>query len=344
MAFCFSDEIINWYIKGHRDFPWRHTKDPYHIWISEIMLQQTRAETVVSYYNRFTASFPNVFELAKSDEETLLKAWEGLGYYSRAKNLKKCAQIIVERYDGSFPSEYGALLQLPGIGPYTAGAIASIAFDNREPAVDGNVLRVMSRFYGIEEDIHEKKTQDGIRRRVYDLLPEQHCDLFSNAMMEIGACICTPKIAKCQECPLNEECVARIEEKQTILPVKNHKIEKRKEKKEILLIFSQNKVYIEKRKKGLLSGLYGFPEFNGPMSPDEIEFKTEQLGINAKYLEQIGMTKHVFTHVIWEMRIHVMYCRDEKVLTGFVNRSELLKVPIPIAFRKARQLCLARMK
>ena len=190
----FARRIIDWYDRGHRDFPWRNTKDPYHIWVSEIMLQQTRAETVVSYYNRFMARFPTLEALANAKETELLKAWEGLGYYSRARNLQKCAVQALTEYGGHFPETPEELMRLPGIGPYTAGAVASIAFGCRCSAVDGNVLRVMARVEGIEDDIRRPETVRLIRERTDARLPDRDCDRFSNAMMELGPASVCPGI------------------------------------------------------------------------------------------------------------------------------------------------------
>ena len=233
----FARSVIDWYDQGHRAFPWRETRDPYRIWISEIMLQQTRAETVISYYNRFMDLFPDIRHLAQSDEQTLLKAWEGLGYYSRARNLRKCAQLVLESYGGQLPDSYEALLALPGIGPYTAGAVASIAFGRRCAAVDGNVLRVMARFRGIHEDIRQPETVRVIRGMTEELLPDNDCDRFSNAMMELGACVCTPKHPKCHLCPVARMCAAYCSGEQENLPVRSKDREKRVEKRDILDLY-----------------------------------------------------------------------------------------------------------
>lgn len=219
----YSDLLLKWYNKVKRDLPWRHTKDPYHIWLSEIMLQQTRVETVKVYYARFLKMFPTVSDLANAPQEQVLKAWEGLGYYSRARNLQKAAQVIMEEHHGCFPDTYEAILALPGIGPYTAGAISSIAFGIPVPAIDGNVYRVSSRFFGVREDVGSPAVQKEIRHLVQESIPTENPGDYNQALMELGATICSPGMPACDLCPWNEHCDACMEGDAEVLPVHEKK-------------------------------------------------------------------------------------------------------------------------
>ena len=203
-----SSLLLEWYDQFRRDLPWRRSTNPYHIWLSEIMLQQTRVETVKGYYARFLTLFPTVQALAEAPEETVLKAWEGLGYYSRARNLQKAAQVIVEKHGGVFPSAYEDILALPGIGPYTAGAIGSIAFGLRVPAVDGNVYRVASRFFGVREDVGIPRVQKEIAALVKESIPHNRPGDYNQALMELGATLCSPGTPSCDLCPWNALCDA----------------------------------------------------------------------------------------------------------------------------------------
>lgn len=338
----FTRSILDWYEKGHRAFPWRETQDPYRIWISEIMLQQTRAETVVSYYNRFLERFPDVLSLAEAEEDSLMKAWEGLGYYSRARNLKKCAGQIVSAYGGHFPESAEELETLPGIGPYTAGAIASIAFDRRSAAVDGNVLRVMARVHCIEEDIKKQTTVLEITREVEKLLPDTGCGTFTNAMMELGACICTPKHPDCASCPVEAFCKAKKEGRVDALPVRGREKEKKVEQRDVLLLFRGKQVLVEKTETGLLRGLYTFPHGLACHIPQMLERLGSQ-GIQAEYGQCAAQARHVFSHVIWEMNIHELTVRKAPHGAFFVDATQLAELPMATAMKKARQICLARM-
>ncbi|MBQ9009690.1 MAG: A/G-specific adenine glycosylase [Clostridia bacterium] len=340
----FARKIIDWYDRGHRMFPWRETKDPYRIWVSEIMLQQTRAETVVSYYNRFIALFPTLEALANAGEDELLKAWEGLGYYSRARNLKKCAVLLVTEYQGRFPDTPEQLLQLPGIGPYTAGAIASIAFGRKCSAVDGNVLRVMARVEGIEEDIRRPEVVRRIRERTDARLPDQDCDRFSNAMMELGACICVPKHPRCEACPVADLCTAWKTGCQGELPVRSRAKPQRVEKRDILLLYSDNRVLILRQNEGLLEGLYSFPNLSGWLSEEEHLSFLHSHGMDGQLLGEREPARHVFSHVIWEMRIYeYRITRENGSYGGWANGQDLQRLPMATAIKKARQYCLASL-
>ena len=223
MTLSHSELLLDWYDRVKRDLPWRHTKDPYHIWLSEIMLQQTRVETVKGYYARFLDWLPTVADLANAPQQQVLKAWEGLGYYSRARNLQKAAQVIMTEHGGVFPSSYEAILALPGIGPYTAGAIGSIAFGLCEPAVDGNVYRVASLFFGIREDVGVPRVQKEIQKLVKDSIPADRPGDYNQALMELGATHCCPGTPACDLCPWNGLCDACMEGDADVLPIHERK-------------------------------------------------------------------------------------------------------------------------
>jgi A/G-specific adenine glycosylase len=217
----FSRELLAWYRSGNRDLPWRRSRDPYFIWVSEIMLQQTRVDTVIPYFNRFVERFPTVRDLAEAPEEDVLKLWEGLGYYSRARNLQAAAREVTERYGGKIPDDKEAVSGLKGVGPYTAGAILSIAFNRPEPAVDGNVMRVLSRYFCIDEDIARPATRIRMEGLARELIPEGAAGDFNQALMELGALVCTPRSPHCLICPVMEHCAGRIAGREEELPVKS---------------------------------------------------------------------------------------------------------------------------
>ena len=294
--------LLSWYDANARDLPWRKTSDPYRIWISEIMLQQTRVEAVKPYYKRFLEAFPTVSDLATAPEEKLLKLWEGLGYYSRARNLQKAARVLVEQYGGSMPADERALQKLPGIGDYTAGAIASIAFGLRAPAVDGNVLRVLSRVSGSYADIALSETKADFRASLREVIPERS-GAFAQALIELGACVCVPNgEAKCGLCPLAPWCVAKRDGKTEELPVKSAKKPRRIEEKTVLLIRDGDRTALHKRpEKGLLAGLYEYPNLPGHLSPEELTPKIRSMGFEPLQLTRLEDSKHLFTHIEWRM-------------------------------------------
>ena len=341
----FTNTILGWYDQGHRDLPWRRTQDPYRIWISEIMLQQTRAETVVSYYERFLARYPTVQDLASAPEEELLKAWEGLGYYSRARSLQKAAKAIVSQYDGQLPADLNKLRALPGVGDYTAGAIASIAFGIPAAAVDGNVERVLCRWDAITDEVGTPAVRRQIAARAQALVPRDRPGAFANAMMEMGATMCTPKNPRCLLCPVREGCLGFAQGIAQELPRKAKKKAHRVENRAVLLVFCDNRVLIVKRQEKLLGGLFVFPDVLEESDPARLCRALEALGIRAAYDEKLGHARHVFTHLIWEMDVHAVVADEMTQVPGgqWVSRQELAALPLPTAVKAARQWAMERL-
>lgn len=316
--------LLSWYRENARVLPFRGTRDPYRIWVSEIMLQQTRAAAVTRYFERFTEALPDVYALAAIGDDGLMKLWEGLGYYSRARNLKKCAQLLVREYGGRFPEEYDELIRLPGIGFYTAGAIASIAFGKPVPAVDGNVLRVMSRLGNDSRDICGMKT----KRAVFEELAGCYRELsgsadsgsLNQAFMDLGSEICVPGTPKCAECPLSGGCEALREGPGHAagLPVRKKPSEKRIEKRTILILCAGDRLLFHRRPaKGLLAGLFEFPGLPGHLTEREALKAAENLGFEPLRMQRLADGKHVFSHVIWDMICYRVRVADPgTALTG----------------------------
>ena len=342
---CFTQSVLDWYDAGHRSLPWRMTRDAYRIWVSEIMLQQTRAETVISYYERFLARYPTVESLAESPEEDLLKMWEGLGYYSRARSLQKAAKIIVAEHGGSLPADVDKLRALPGIGDYTAGAIASIAFGISAAAVDGNVERVICRYYAIKDTVGTPAVRKMITERTQALVPRDRPGAFANAMMEMGATMCTPKNPKCLLCPVRESCLGFAQGIAQDLPVKPKKKRQRVENRAVLLCVCDGRVLIVKREEKLLGGLYVFPDVLDVQNPSALCAYMEEKGVSCAYDEMLGHARHVFTHIIWEMDIHLLQAERCADVPGgaWVTREELAALPLPTAVKRARELAMERL-
>lgn len=314
-----GEELLPWFRKNQRMLPWRKksegkTKDGYRVWISEIMLQQTRVEAVKEYYLRFLKELPDVHSLAKVPEERLLKLWEGLGYYNRAKNLKKAANVILKEYHGEFPKDYDSLLKLPGIGNYTAGAVASIAFLQPVPAVDGNVLRVMMRLLGCRDDISQEKTKKKLERTLLPIIPKEAPGEFNQALMELGATVCIPNGAPhCEECPLEKKCASKKKNLTAEIPYKAPKKERKIEEKTVFLFLHENKVAIRKRpEKGLLSGLWEFPMEDGTKRLSEITVKMEENGILYDEILLLGTARHIFSHIEWHMTGYAIPVKEFK--------------------------------
>ena len=329
--------LLAWYRENARDLPWRHTEDPYRIWVSEIMLQQTRVAAVLGYYARFLAVFPTVEALAEADEERLMKLWEGLGYYSRARNLQKAAQEITAL--GGFPDTYDGLLALPGIGDYTASAIAAAAFGRREPAVDGNVLRVMTRLTDCHDDISDPKTKRAVRAALAEVMPEEPADIriFNQAMMELGATVCGPNTApRCDDCPVSGLCLGRQRETAETLPVKKAKKERRVEEKTVLLLKRDGKIALRKRPKtGLLAGLWEFPNVEGALDETAAAAAVEAMGLSVIDWQSRLTAKHIFTHVEWHMTGYALTVRgDGPAELEWVDAAGLAARSVPSAFAR----------
>lgn len=338
-----SGALLHWYDYNKRLLPWRENKDPYRIWISEIMLQQTRVEAVKPYFDRFMEALPTVADLAAVEDDRLMKLWEGLGYYNRARNLKAAAQTIMEKYDGRIPADYDALLSLKGIGMYTAGAIGSIAFELQVPAVDGNVLRVLSRLWGDDSDILKDKTKKEMGKRILTFMPKERAGDFNQALIELGATVCVPNgKPNCDQCPWDTVCRAYKEDLIDKLPVKAKKKPRKIQHKTIFLLETENEVAIRKRgEKGLLAGLWEFPNKDGKMDARDIEEQIEKWGIEAIKIAQAGKGKHIFSHVEWHMEgVRIVLDKPEK-LEDFlwVSKKELETVyALPSAFEIFRNI------
>lgn len=328
------EPIIKWYQENKRELPWRKEKNPYHIWLSEIMLQQTRIEAVKQYYKRFLEELPNIQDLAEVEEEKLLKLWEGLGYYNRARNLKKAAQIIQEKYQGQMPKNYSQLIELPGIGEYTAGAISSIAYDEPQPAVDGNVLRVISRLIGSKKDVLDSKTKKEMTQNLKEIMPKQAGD-FNQGLMELGECICMPNGEPlCEQCPLQEMCVAKNKNLTAEIPVRNAKIKRKKEEKTVFLLEFENKIAIRKREQtGLLANMYEFPNIDKKVEIKEIDTVLKSWGLVGKDIKKIGTNHHIFSHIEWEMIGYKVQVNAKNQEFIWAEKETILeKYPIPGAF------------
>ena len=295
--------LLPWYGSNKRDLPWRADRDPYHIWLSEIMLQQTRVEAVKGYYARFLDALPSIEALAQCDDELLHKLWEGLGYYSRVRNLKKAAQVILETHGGIFPTKHEDVLALPGIGDYTAGAICSIAFNRKTPAVDGNVLRVVSRLRDDPSPIDLPQTKKEVRTLLEAIYPENAGD-FTQALMELGATLCGPNWKpRCEDCPCRDICLGYRNGTAETLPVKSPKKEKRQEDRTVFIFCCDGKYALQKRPdKGLLAGLWQFPNIAGHYDTRGILSQAEAMGLQIRDIHKEIDRKHIFTHIIWNMK------------------------------------------
>lgn len=328
--------LLDWYDKNRRSLPWREDPSPYHVWISEIMLQQTRVEAVREYYRRFLAELPDIAALAEVGEEKLLKLWEGLGYYNRARNLKKSAILIMEQYDGIMPDTYEELLKLPGIGSYTAGAIASIAFGRDVPAVDGNVLRVITRVEADSSDITDEKVKKRIAEELTGILPKGKSGNFNQALMDLGAMVCLPNGApKCELCPWQEFCMARIEERIDRIPYKTPKKQRTLEKKTVLVIHLNGSILLHKRPaKGLLAGMYELPSMKEHCGPEEVLDYVRELGFGPIHIETLPPSRHVFTHKEWLMNAYLIKADELSEMENITGRDRNWKMVSPEMTRK----------
>ncbi len=330
-----AETLLLWYDANRRALPFRGTHDPYRVWLSEIMLQQTRTETVGAYYMRFLAQFPDVCALAAADERDVLKAWEGLGYYSRARNLLKAARTVVEDFDGEFPHDVETLRTLPGVGDYTAAAVASIAFDVPAPAMDGNLTRVLSRVYGMREDASTPSARRKLKALAQSAMPKTRCGEFNQALMDIGATVCTPGTPDCERCPLTAFCDAAGEGDAELLPVLPVKAPPKEIFLNVLLLTDKGKIYLTKRRERLLNGLYVFF-----LTEDEPQTVLQRSGLKAAFLRDLGEARHVFTHRVWQMRIlnAEVSAVPENMEGDFYTLDEMNALPVPTAMRTAKRL------
>ena len=333
----YADKLLEWFHNNKREMPWRNSNDPYAIWVSEIMLQQTQVDTVIPYYEKFMQRFPTIHSLASAKLEEVFNYWQGLGYYRRAENLYKGAQMVDREYDGIFPKDIELIKKIPGVGPYTAGAIASIAFHTPAPAVDGNVMRVLARQFLIEEDISQVKNRKLFEQKVMELIGEDP-NSFNQALMELGALVCTPKNPSCKGCPMQNSCMAYESSSVLDYPVNLKKVKIEMFCFKVLLIRKKDEVWMEKRpKEGLLANLWGFPILN---DRDWETFK--KLRLSFELSEEVT---HVFTHRKWRMTpVLIEWDKEaELLLTPFMNRAEEAKfvkikkineLPVATAFKR----------
>ncbi len=329
--------ILVWHRVNRRPLPWREHPTPYAVWVSEVMLQQTRIEAALPYYLRFMERFPTVEALAEAPEEELMKLWEGLGYYSRARNLQKCAREVVERNGGELPQTAAELRALPGIGDYTAGAIASIAQGQPEPAVDGNVLRVILRLTACHDDALSPKTRSRVTELLQGVYPAgEDAGILTEGLMELGETVCLPREgAKCGVCPLSRLCLARERGEQAALPFRSPKKPRRVEERTVLLLECAGKYAVRRRdEKGLLAGMWEFPNTDGFLSAGEILSHLREDGLEPLYIEPWGEAKHLFTHVEWHMKGFYISCaRKSAPFLWQIPRYLRGEYAIPSAFR-----------
>ncbi len=340
--------LIKWYQSKKRDLPWRHDITAYKVWVSEIMLQQTRVEAVKPYFARFLNAFPTIADLASAEEDVLLKMWEGLGYYNRVRNMQKAARQIMAEHDGVFPDNYEEIRNLTGIGNYTAGAIASFAFGIPKPAVDGNVLRVVSRLTASYEDIMKQSVRGQMEQELEAIIPSESASDFNQGLIELGAIVCVPNgTPKCEECPVAHLCEARKQGIAEELPVKSKAKARRIEEKTVFIFQDGEHVAIRKRpNKGLLAGLYELPNVSGHLTEDEALEYSRQIGLAPLHIQALDDAKHIFSHVEWHMkgyRIRVdeleRSCTEPMV---FIHPEGIEKeYPIPAAFEVyAKQMAI----
>lgn len=343
--------LVNWYRENKRNLPWRHNPDAYRVWISEIMLQQTRVEAVKGYYDRFLKALPTVKDLAEAEEDKLLKLWEGLGYYNRVRNMQKAAQQIMVDHAGRFPDTYEEILQLKGIGNYTAGAISAFAYGIPKPAVDGNVLRVISRITGSYEDIMKQSVRKKIESALEQVIPTDAASDFNQGLIELGAIVCVPNGGpKCEQCPVKEYCIAHAENLTAEIPVKK-KAKARKIEERTVLIFKDGKqIAIRKRPaKGLLAGLYEFPNVEGKLSMDEVTEYSKKIGLMPVRVQKLPEAKHIFSHIEWHMTGYEVIVDELEKTNGkgflFIHPEQIKKeYSIPSAFEKYTEYAGIRRK
>lgn len=333
--------LLSWYDLHERPLPWRQNPTPYRIWISEIMLQQTRVEAVIPHYTAFLQKIPDLETLAAIPEEELLKCWEGLGYYSRARNLQKAAKTVVKSGKNALPESYAELLKLPGIGAYTAGAIASIAFHEPVPAVDGNVMRVLARLTADSTDVLSPAGKQHFTALSSSLLPKENAGRFNQAMMELGETVCLPNtLPRCEACPLAEVCLGKKKGVSAELPVRKKPKPRRKEDLTVFLLVTESQngfILLHKRPKtGLLAGLYEFPHLPGTLSAEEAVNTLNERGFTVYAIQSTRAAKHVFTHIEWRMTGYVAIVSKEPPAADYqwVSKTDLEEqYAVPTAFK-----------
>ncbi|WP_042454979.1 A/G-specific adenine glycosylase [Neobacillus dielmonensis] len=345
---AFQHDLITWFKREQRNLPWRKDKDPYKVWVSEIMLQQTRVDTVIPYFNRFIDWFPTIEDLAEADEDKVLKAWEGLGYYSRVRNLQSAVREVKERYNGEVPDSPKKISELKGVGPYTAGAILSIAYGLPEPAVDGNVMRVLSRILIIEEDIARPASRKVFEKAVRELISHQDPSSFNQALMELGALVCTPTSPACLLCPVRDHCQAFEEGIQDELPVKTKKTKTRHvQLASVILMDETGKFLIHRRPdQGLLANLWEFPNVEMLSSfQHEREAVRQQLkdtlSLDVQLEKIIGQIEHVFSHLVWNIEVYIGKLNssvEENQEWKLVTEDQLQDYAFPVPHQKMFKL------
>lgn len=329
------DALLPWYEHYKRNLPWRKDREPYHVWLSEVMLQQTRVEAVKGYYTHFLERLPSIAALADCDEDTLHKLWEGLGYYSRVRNLKKAAQMIMERHHGIFPETFDEIRALPGIGDYTAGAICSICFDKPTPAVDGNVLRVISRITEDGTPVDLPKQKQAVREALTGIYPSE-AGKFTQALMELGATLCGPNWApRCDDCPCRGFCGGAQHGTAAQFPIKMPKREKRVEKRTVFILSCDGCYALEKRPaSGLMAGLWQFPNLSGNLNVEDCLTEVEKMGLRSREVLRTVERKHIFTHIRWEMRGIYLEVEEPTGMFTWMTAEEIRTfAALPTAFR-----------
>ncbi len=342
-------KLLVYYDTHARSLPWRNDSRAYYVWVSEIMLQQTRVDTVIDYFNRFITVFPTIADLAEADEEVLLKQWEGLGYYSRARNLQKAAKIIIDKWAGCLPRQTKDLMTLPGIGEYTAGAISSIAYGEDEIAVDGNFIRVASRLLAYDGNVWNAAGKKVIADFWRTILPKNKASAFNQAVMDIGATICLPNgKPHCNECPISMYCQSFQQGNPLHYPIKKVKKQRKIEKKTLLLLYLNNQVMLQKRPaKGLLAGLMEFPMMDGHASRDEVLEWINEQGYNVVRIKEGEQAKHIFSHIEWHMvswEVDLKPFTSESIISAsqWVDCELISKITLPTAFKVFRKKVIDR--
>lgn len=327
--------LLDWYAANARDLPWRRTTEAYPVWISEVMLQQTRVEAVRGYWTRFLAALPTVRDLSEAEDDRLMKLWEGLGYYSRARNLKRAARQVVERFGGAFPTDYAALLSLPGVGEYTAGAVASICFGVPVPAVDGNVLRVMARLEDDDADVLDPAVRRAVRARLLACIPPERPGAFNQALMELGATVCTPAGApRCADCPLHEDCRARAAGREQLLPVRGARRARRVEERTVFVLRGPSGAPAGYRRpaEGLLASLWQLPDAPGLLDAAQAAARLDAWGAEPLGEWRFYERRHLFTHVEWRMRVCALPVALDPLPEGWVWLDDAVH-SLPAAYR-----------